>query len=461
MNDKLRDLEIKINNFNQLLEKNINLNCIVENLSGETIKDIHKFNKNQKNGNLFGKTIAVKNNINIEGTRTDCCSRILNNYVSPYDATVIERVKNSGGAIVGKTNMDEFAMGSSTEYSSYGPTINNHGKNRVAGGSSGGSAVSVSSGIVDLALGSDTGGSVRQPASFCGIYGLKPTYGRVSRYGLTAFASSFDQVGIFSKNIDDMQKLFFSISGYDSKDSTTSKIEKEPFNYNLSKIQKMKIGLPYNFDNDTNISREVLKYYNDIISFLLKKGFDIINLNIDSLKYAVSSYYVLTTAEASSNLARFDGIRYGESVRKGDLESIYVNTRTKGFGEEVKRRIIIGTYVLSSGYYDKFYSKAQKVRKIIKDDFENAFKKVDLMFLPTCPDLPYKLGDKKGDPLSVYLSDIFTVPMNLSGVPAISLPVGFSKNKLPIGMQFVANNFQENNLFSICKFLEDENKIIN
>ncbi len=461
MSDKNYNLESKIDRFNQLLKENSNLNCIIENLSSRVLEDLKSYSLKKKKGNLFGKTIAVKNNINIEGVQTDCCSKILDKYISPYDATVISRIKKCGGAILGTTNMDEFAMGSSTEYSCYGPTINNHGKNRVAGGSSGGSAVAVSSGMVDLALGSDTGGSVRQPASFCGVFGLKPTYGRISRYGLTAFASSFDQIGVFSNNIDDMQQLFFSISGYDQKDSTSSSQELKPFDFDVNKTQKMKIGLPYKLDNSSNISREVLKYYRDIIKFLSRKGFEIIELNIDSLKYAVSAYYILTTAEASSNLARYDGIRYGNSIRNGDLESIYVDSKTKGFGEEVKRRIIIGTYVLSSGYYDQFYSKAQKVRKIIKDDFENAFKKVDLMFLPTCPDLPYRQGEKKGDPLSMYLSDIFTVPMNLSGVPAISLPVGLSKGNLPIGMQFVSNNFQENNLFSIGKYFENENKIIN
>ena len=450
----------KIDSFNQILDKKPHLNCIVQNLSKGASEYLNSLNSSQTKGVLYGKTIAIKNNINIKGVNINCSSNILQDYISPYDATVVSRIKDQGGLILGTTNMDEFAMGSSTEYSIYGPTMNSYGEKLVAGGSSGGSAVAVSSGMVDLALGSDTGGSVRQPASFCGIYGLKPTYGRVSRYGLTAFASSFDQIGIFSRNIDDMERILFSIAGYDENDSTSSKNNIPRLKYDRNNTKKMKIGLPYKLENFKNISSEVLDCYNQTISFLNDEGFELVQLDIDSLQYAVSAYYILTTAEASSNLARFDGIRYGKSVRESDLESIYLDSKTDGFGEEVKRRIIIGTYVLSSGYYDQFYSKAQKVRKIIKLDFDNAFKSVDLLFLPTCPELPYKLEHKKGDPLSMYLSDTFTVPMNLAGVPAISTPLGLSDNGLPIGMQFVANNFEENKLFSISKFLSDCNRTI-
>jgi len=350
-------------------------------------------------------------------------------------------------------------MGSSTEYSIYGSTKNTHGEDLVSGGSSGGSAVAVSSNIVDLALGSDTGGSVRQPASFCGVLGLKPTYGRISRFGLTAFASSFDQIGIFSKNIDDMATLFSVIGGYDIKDSTSSKKEIKDFVYNENTTEKFKIGLPYKLNKEMDIDPEILECYNSSIRYFESKGFEIIDLDMKNLKHAVSVYYILTTAEASSNLSRFDGIRYGLSLKDNDLDSIYVKTKTEGFGEEVKRRIIIGTYVLSSGYYDDYYSKAQKVRKIIKMDFDSMFKKVDLLFLPTSPELPYKIGQKKNDPLSMYLSDTFTVPMNLSGTPAISIPLGESKKGLPIGMQFASNNFQENKLFSMTKFLFNDNKI--
>ena len=460
MSCQVQHIRQKIDSFKQILSTESSLNCIIHDFSDKAIKSFESFNSNQKDGILYGKTIAVKNNINIKGTNINCSSDILKDYISPYDATVVNKINKNGGIILGTTNMDEFAMGSSTEYSIYGPTINTYGDNCVSGGSSGGSAVSVASGMVDLALGSDTGGSVRQPASFCGVYGLKPTYGRVSRYGLTAFASSFDQIGIFSKSIEDMEKLFYTISGYDKMDSTSSRNKVLRFSYNEQSTKKLKIGLPYKLDNLKNISSEVLNTYSQTINFLQKEGFEVIQLDINSLKYAVSAYYVLTTAEASSNLARFDGVRYGKSVRDSDLDSIYLDSKSQGFGDEVKRRIIIGTYVLSSGYYDQFYSKAQKVRKIIKIDFDRAFKSVDLMFLPTCPELPYKIGQKTDDPLSMYLSDTFTVPMNLSGVPAISVPLNLSGNNLPIGMQFVSNNFQENKLFSICKFLSDSNKII-
>lgn len=450
----------KIDFFNQSINTDEKgLNSIVLNLADRASDVLKTLNDGQKKGRLFGKTLAIKDNINIKGVPITCGSKILKDYISPYDATVIERVNKEGGLILGTANMDEFAMGSSTEYSIYGPTKNAHGENLVAGGSSGGSAVAVSSNIVDLALGSDTGGSVRQPASFCGILGLKPTYGRISRFGLTAFASSFDQIGIFSKGIDDMVTLFSVIAGYDAKDSTSSKKEIEGFAYNEDDTKKFKIGLPYKLNKDMNIDSEVLKCYDSSINYFKSQGFEIVDLDMENLKYAVSVYYILTTAEASSNLSRFDGIRYGLSLKNNDLDSIYVKTKTEGFGDEVKRRIIIGTYVLSSGYYDAYYSKAQKVRKIIKMDFDSVFKKVDLLFLPTSPELPYKMGKKKDDPLSMYLSDTFTVPMNLSGIPAISIPLGESQKGLPIGMQFAANNFQENKLFSMTKFLFNENKI--
>ena len=450
----------KIDSFDRLAKENSHLNCIVSDLSSVAKNNFKSFSDTQKKGRLYGKTIAIKDNINIKGVKMSCGSNILDNYSAPYNATVIDRLESSGGLVMCTTNMDEFAMGSSTEYSIHGPTKNFFGKDIVPGGSSGGSAVAVASGLVDVSLGSDTGGSVRQPASFCGVYGLKPTYGRISRYGLTAFASSFDQIGVFSKSIKDMVDLYESISGYDSNDSTSSNKPLDYFASNQSDMKKISIGLPYDIKKQKNISNEVVDCYLTTIDFLKSKGFDIIEFEMDSLKYAVSVYYVLSTAEAASNLSRFDGIRYGLSNRKENFESIYFNTKTEGFGEEVKRRIIIGTYVLSSGYYDKFYSKAQKVRKIIKDNFDDCFKKVDLLFLPTSPELPYKINEKKGDPLSMYLGDSFTVPMNLSGIPAISVPLGRSTDGLPIGMQFASNRFNENKLFSMCSFLDNHNKVL-
>ena len=450
----------KIESFNQLAKQKEHLNCIVSNLYTVAKNNLNSFNNSQKKGRLYGKTIAVKDNINIKDVKMTCSSKILDNYVAPYNATVIDRLESNGGLILCTTNMDEFAMGSSTEFSMHGPTKNCFGEDIVPGGSSGGSAVAVASDLVDIALGSDTGGSVRQPASFCGVYGLKPTYGRVSRYGLTAFASSFDQIGIFSKKISDMVDLYESISGYDPNDSTSSDIVVDNFKFSESNTRKMKIGLPYNLKNKKNISTEVLDCYFETIDFLKSQNFDVVEFEMDSLKYAISVYYILSTAEAASNLSRFDGIRYGLSEKSEDLDSIYFKTKTSGFGEEVKRRIIIGTYVLSSGYYDQFYSKAQKVRKIIKNNFDSCFKEVDLLFLPTSPELPYKIGQKRGDPLSMYLGDSFTVPMNLSGIPAINVPLGCSSSGLPIGMQFASNRFEENKLFSICKFLEKYNKVL-
>ena len=407
-------LEQKINSFNNFIKEKSIFNCITSNLSKEAKISLASFNDKQKAGRLYGKTIAIKENINVKGVPLQCGSSILEGYISPYNATVIKRIKENGGLILGMTNMDEFAMGSSTEYSVHGPTINSVGDNLVAGGSSGGSAVAVSSNMVDLALGSDTGGSVRQPASFCGVYGLKPTYGRISRYGLTAFASSFDQIGIFSKSVDDMTDLFFTIAGNDKHDATSSNTKIDNFSYNETDTRKLKIGLPYRLNDIKEIAPEILDCYNSMIDYLDSQGFDIINLDMENLKYSISVYYILTTAEASSNLSRFDGIRYGLSKRsEKTLDSIYLNTKTEGFGEEVKRRIILGTYVLSSGYYDQYYSKAQKIRKMIKVDFDKSFKEVDLLFLPTVPELPYKIGEKQGDPLSMYLADIFTVPPSL------------------------------------------------
>ncbi len=457
MSKKILD---KINSFDKSAKENSRLNCIVSNLSTSAKKSLDNFSDAQKSGTLFGKTIAIKDNINIKGVKMSCGSQILNKYTAPYSATVVDRLKSDGGLVLCTTNMDEFAMGSSTEYSIHGATKNIYGDDIVAGGSSGGSAVAVASDLVDISLGSDTGGSVRQPASFCGIYGLKPTYGRVSRYGLTAFASSFDQIGIFSKSIQNMIDLYESISGYDSNDSTSSNKNLDSYDSNMHDMKKIKIGLPFKIKNEKNINSEIVDCYLETIDFLKNKGFDVVEFDMESLKYAVSVYYVLSTAEAASNLSRFDGIRYGLSKRKEDFNSIYFDTKTKGFGEEVKRRIIIGTYVLSSGYYDQFYSKAQKVRRIIKNEFDRCFKEIDLLFLPTSPELPYGINEKKGDPLSMYLGDSFTVPMNLSGIPAISVPLGKSRNGLPIGMQFASNSFEENKLFSMCSFLDSHNKVL-
>ncbi|MAV59564.1 MAG: Asp-tRNA(Asn)/Glu-tRNA(Gln) amidotransferase GatCAB subunit A, partial [Candidatus Marinimicrobia bacterium] len=358
------DLKKKIEEFQENFSKYNNIyNCFISDTTNLAFDRISKFSKLDKNKKLFGKLVAIKDNLNYINTKTTCGSKILDNYESIYNATVVDRVLDNGGLIVGKTNMDEFAMGSSSEFSYYGVVKNSLDTNYVSGGSSGGSAVAVSSGLVDMALGSDTGGSVRQPASFCDIYGLKPTYGRLSRYGLVAFASSFDQVGIFANNTSDTALLFNSIAGYDENDSTSSKEKNYKFVYEQKKVKKLTIGIPKEYINK-GIDIEILKSFEKLKIFLKKNGFKTKEISLPHTEFSVPTYYILSTAEASSNLARFDGIRYGFSKRNNDLNESYKSTRNIGFGDEVKRRIILGTFVLSSGYYDAYYNKAQKIRTL-------------------------------------------------------------------------------------------------
>ena len=443
----------RIIEFQTQYKKNNHLNCFVSETSNLAIKTLNKISDSQKGNRLYGKIIAIKDNLNYIDSETTCGSKILNGYQSIYNATVVDRILIDGGLIVGKTNMDEFAMGSSSEHSYYGVTKNSVNREFVPGGSSGGSAVAVASGMVDMALGSDTGGSVRQPASFCGVYGLKPTYSRISRYGLIAFASSFDQVGIFANNIEDTSLLYNSIAGYDKNDSTSSKTTVDKFFYNKKEIKKIKIGIPKEYIVD-GIDQEVLNSYKKLISFFKKHGFTVKEISLPNTKSAIATYYILSTAEASSNLARYDGVRYGLTKRDFDLENMYRDTRSEGFGDEVKRRIILGTFVLSSGYYDAYYEKAQKVRSLIQNDFIDAFNDIDVIITPTSPFLPFKIGEKINDPLKMYLSDIFTVPMSLAGIPALNIPSDVSKCGLPIGMQLVGNFFDENTLFGLSQFIE-------
>ena len=450
---KYPDMIDRIVAFQKDYEINKHLNCFISDTSNLAKETFYQFSDQQKNTNLFGKLIAIKDNLNYIDTYTTCGSKILDGFKSIYNATVVDRILKNGGLIVGKTNMDEFAMGSSSEHSYYGSTKNSVNNSYVPGGSSGGSAVAVASGMVDMSLGSDTGGSVRQPASFCGIYGLKPTYSRISRYGLVAFASSFDQVGIFANDTDNTELLYNNIAGYDENDSTSSNKKVEKFIYNEKEIKKIKIGIPKEYIID-GIDKEVLKAFNNLIDFLKKSGFQVEDISLPNTKSSIATYYILSTAEASSNLARYDGVRYGLTKRNADLESMYKETRHQGFGDEVKRRIILGTFVLSSGYFDAYYERAQKIRALIRNDFINAYKKVDVIISPTSPFLPFKLDEKINDPLQMYLSDIFTVPMSLAGIPALSIPYGFSKNKLPIGMQLTGNFFEENTLFGLSKFIE-------
>jgi aspartyl-tRNA(Asn)/glutamyl-tRNA(Gln) amidotransferase subunit A len=390
--------------------------------------------------------IAIKDNILVKDERCTAGSKILENYLAPYDATVIKKLKEAGAVVVGKTNLDEFAMGSSTENSAFFPTLNPFDPERVPGGSSGGSASVVGAGLIPVSLGSDTGGSIRQPASFCGIYGLKPTYGVVSRYGLIAMASSLDQIGPLARNLDDLILVFRIIRGKDKLDSTSQiYIEKDKEIKNIG-IPKEVFGLGLD-DNVREIFEKFLKK--------IKKTYKVKEISLPSLPYALPTYYLLMTAEVSSNLARYDGIKYGLNYETNDLLEEYLNSRELGFGKEAKRRILLGTFVLSHGYYEAYYLKALKTRKYIFDDFQNAFRKVDLILMPTSPTLPFKLGEKIKEPLSMYLSDIYTVPINLAYLPALSFNIGFSQN-LPVGAQVIGNLFEEEILFKFIKEIEND-----
>ena len=446
----VNQLTEKINSTREKISQESNLNCITADLTESASSQLSSLNVN---GTLFGKTIAIKDNLNLINTPTTCASKILDGHDSIYTATAVQKIIDAQGSIVAKTNMDEFAMGSSNEHSVYGPTKNPHNIDYVPGGSSGGSAVAVAAGIVDMALGSDTGGSVRQPASFCGVYGLKPTYGRVSRYGLTAFASSFDQVGVFANSVEDTASLFEVIAGHDKKDSTSAKEIVEPFDYNESATKKLRIGLPKEFLGE-GINPEIRQALTQKVEYLKDSKFQIIDVSLPHTEHAIATYYILTTAEASTNLSRFDGVRFGHRATSDDLSEMYLYSRSNGFGNEVKRRIMLGAFVLSSGYYDAYYTQAQKVRRLIRDDYTNVFDEVDVLLTPTSPILPFKRGEKLTDPLQMYMADVCTVPMSLAGVPALNIPVEKSKMGLSIGLQLTGNFFREKNLFGVAQFLE-------
>ncbi|MDD5072763.1 MAG: Asp-tRNA(Asn)/Glu-tRNA(Gln) amidotransferase subunit GatA [Candidatus Omnitrophica bacterium] len=401
-------------------------------------------------GKLKGIPVAVKDNICVEGELTTCASKILRGFKPPYNATVIEKLKSEGAVIFGKTNMDEFAFGSSCENSSYFPTLNPWDTARIPGGSSGGSAAVVSADEAVMAIGSDTGGSIRQPASLCGVVGMKPTYGRVSRYGLIAFASSLDQIGPLTKDIKDAALLLGVIAGFDEKDSTSVNVPVPDYaSYLKNDVKGVKIGIPKEYFVE-GMDKEVEASVREAIALLKGKGAQIVDVSLPHTEYAVAVYYILATAEASSNLARFDGVQYGYRCEDpANLLDMYERTRGEGFGAEAKRRIILGTYVLSSGYYDAYYLKAQKVRMLIKNDFEQVFKSgCDCILTPTSPTPAFKVGERSADPLSMYLSDIFTISVNLAGVPALSMPCGFTKSGLPIGMQLIGNFFEEGKIFN-------------
>lgn len=405
---------------------------------------------------LKGIAIAVKDNICATGMQVSCGSKILGNYHPQYNATAVERINNAGAIIIGKTNMDEFAMGSSNENSAFGTVKNPWDVERVPGGSSGGSAAAVASGVVRSALGSETGGSVRQPASFCGIVGVKPTYGRISRYGLVAFASSLDQIGVFGQKVEDAARLMQVIAGRDENDSTTADVEVPDYCGSLDNdISGKVIGVPRALFGE-GLDDEVRDSVENAVENLRKLGAKIIDIQLPHSKYSIAVYYIIATAEASSNLARFDGVRYGFRAENApELREMYMKTREEGFGDEVKRRIMLGTYVLSSGYYDAYYSKAQKVRTLLKQDFDIAFEKCDVILTPTSPTTAFKIGEKSDDPLAMYLSDIYTASANLAGIPGISIPCGVSRENLPIGLQLMGRSWSENLLFNVANKYED------
>lgn len=421
--------------------KSSKLNAFVTVSGDSAIARAKEIDSEDHDGVLAGIPIAIKDNISTKGIQTTCSSNILTGYIPPYDAHVIERLKEAGAVIIGKTNMDEFAMGTSTETSFYGATKNPWDTDRVPGGSSGGSAAAVAGGEAPLSLGSDTGGSVRCPASFCGVVGLKPTYGVISRYGLISYANSLDQIGPFATSVRDLTTLLDVVAGHDLRDSTSIDREENYSSALENDVKGLKIGVPSEYFGE-GTDEAVEKSVWDAIHTLEDLGATHTPVNMPHTKYALSTYYIIAMSEASSNLARFDGMRYGLRTEDTNWHTTFSQVRAAGFGEEVKRRILLGTYALSAGYHDKYYLKALKVRTLIKQDFERAFNDVDVMIAPTMPYPAFKLGEKIDDPLSLYLSDVDTVPINLAGVPSVSVPCGFS-NGLPIGMQVIGKHFDE------------------
>ncbi|MCX5749570.1 MAG: Asp-tRNA(Asn)/Glu-tRNA(Gln) amidotransferase subunit GatA [Candidatus Saganbacteria bacterium] len=446
---RIETVEPKVNAFN-ILTKELALKKAKE-VDDQTNREPQTMDQSLK-----GIPIAIKDNMCTDGIPTTCSSKILENYIPPYNATIVDLVFEAGMIPVGKTNLDEFAMGSSTENSAFKTTKNPWDLKKVPGGSSGGSAAAVAADETILSLGSDTGGSIRQPASFCGVVGLKPTYGRVSRYGLVAFASSLDQIGPITKDVTDAALLMNVIARHDPKDSTSVNIKAPDYTKSLVRnVKGLRLGLPkelFGEGIEENIKRSVM----DAVKLLEGLGAFVREVSLPSLKFALAAYYIIAPAEASSNLARYDGVHYGlRSKKDKDIMEMYLNTRREGFGAEVKRRIMIGTYALSSGYYDAYYLKAQKIRTLIKNDFEEAFKDLDMIITPTSPTAAFGIGEKTADPLSMYLSDIATIPVNLAGLPAISIPCGYD-NGLPIGLQMIGRAFDEETLFRAAYTFESE-----
>ena len=447
-NDKLNITDITKAYVNKIQEKEEDVQAFITTLTEDALEQASSIQKGIEEGRITGDfagiPIGIKDNICTKGIKTTCASKMLANFVSPYDASVVEKLKQEHLINLGKLNMDEFAMGASTEYSYFKKTRNPWNLNTVPGGSSGGSAAAVAANMVPWALGSDTGGSIRQPASFCGVVGLKPTYGLVSRYGLVAFASSLDQIGPITKDVEDAAILLNIIAGHDEKDTTSVKTEKKDYTKGLkNSIKGLKIGIPKEYFGK-GINKEVKERLEQAIQKYKELGAEIEEFSLDIADYALATYYIIACAEASSNLGRFDGIRYGYRTQNyNNLKELFKNSRSEGFGAEVKRRIILGTYVLSSGYYDAYYKKAQQVRTLVKNEFNKAFNKYDILLTPTSPTVAFEMGTKSNNPLEMYLADICTVSVNIAGLPAISIPCGVDSKNMPIGMQLIGNHFAE------------------
>ena len=438
-------------------KKSKHLNSYNEETFDLALKKSKEFDsKPDFNKKLPGVPIAVKDLFCTKNVKTTASSKILNNFVPTYESTVTQNLWNEGAILLGKLNCDEFAMGSSNETSFFGNVISPIDKDLVPGGSSGGSASALSAKLTPTTIGTDTGGSIRQPASFTGTVGLKPTYGSCSRYGIVAFASSLDQAGPLTRNVKDSALMLEVMSSFDNKDSTSVDFIRPQYSKDLSKeIKGKKIGIPKEYRVD-GMSEEIEKLWNDGKNYLKNCGAEIVDISLPHTKFALPSYYIVAPAEASSNLARYDGVKYGFRTKGDNLVDMYEKTRSEGFGDEVKRRIMIGTYVLSSGYYDAYYLKAQKVRRLIKNDFNDAFKKVDAILTPSTPSSAFKIGDKSNDPVSMYLNDIFTVPVNLAGLPGISIPAGLDKKGYPLGLQIIGKAFDEQNILNIAYSMEDK-----
>ncbi|MCI8641446.1 MAG: Asp-tRNA(Asn)/Glu-tRNA(Gln) amidotransferase subunit GatA [Clostridia bacterium] len=468
LQEKLENKEITLTEITKAYIDRINskendVQAFVTTLTDEALKKAEEIQNKKENeeitGEFAGIPIGIKDNICTKGVKTTCSSKMLENFVAPYNATVIEKLNEQNIINLGKLNMDEFAMGGSTEYSYFKKTRNPWNLNKVPGGSSGGSAAAVAANMVPWALGSDTGGSIRQPSSFCGVVGLKPTYGLVSRYGLVAFASSLDQIGPITKDVRDSSILLNLIVGHDEKDTTSVEMQKKDYTKALKNdVNGLKIGVPKEFFGE-GINEEVKEALKKAIEKYKELGAKIEEFSLDISKYSLAAYYIIACAEASSNLGRFDGIRYGYRAKEyKNLKELYKKSRSEGFGEEVKRRIILGTYVLSSGYYDAYYKKAQKVRTLVMKEFNKGFEKYDVILTPTSPTVAFDIGSKTNNPLEMYLADICTVSVNVAGLPGISIPVGVDKQGMPIGMQLIGNKFQEETILNAAYTLEQQIK---